>query len=497
MTNEFALKLNGIEKSFSGVKVLHRIDFDVKEGEIIGLVGENGAGKSTLMNIIGGVICRDSGVMQVFGCDYNPVNPQSATEAGIAFIHQELNLFTNLTVAENMFIDSFPKKLNVAIDYKRINQSAKHSIDEYNLPVSPTDLIESLSAGIRQMIEISKGLMKNARIMIFDEPTTSLSLREKEKLFCTLKNLKKKGITIIYISHILEDIKELCDRVTVLRDGHIICTKDNAEFSQHQMITMMVGRELNQVYPKVEKNISDNIVFEAKDIQFKDKVKRVSFKIREGEILGLYGLMGAGRTELAKAIFGIEQFDSGEVIVCNRKLRKPTPQECIKNKMAMVTEDRHSEGLLLSKPVSDNLILVKLTDILGKLSVVKKAEEKKHTEFIINKLRIKVSDSKLQVAGSLSGGNQQKVVFGKWVIKNPAVFILDEPTRGVDVGAKFEIYTIIANMAKEGAAVFLISSEMEELIGTCDRIMVMKSGEIVGALEKSEFNQEVLAKMAL
>jgi len=497
MSKELALELSGIAKSFTGVKVLHEVDMQVKQGEIHGLVGENGAGKSTMMNIIGGVIDKEAGTMKVNGQPYEPKSPLSAADAGIAFVHQELNLFTNLTVAENMFIELFPKKMKAAIDYKQITKSAQDCIDEYELPVNPKDKVEALPAGVRQMVEISKGLMKNAKIMIFDEPTTSLSYREKEKLFKTLADLKKKGITIIYISHILEDVFELCDRITVLRDGNIIGTNKTEEITNNEIIKMMVGREINQVYPEIEKDIRDNVVFDVKHIHYKNKVKDVSLSIKEGEIVGLYGLMGAGRTELVKAVFGAEPMDKGDVYVNGKKIEHVCPEESIKNHVALVTEDRHHEGLLMNKPVKDNLVLVKLVDILKKFGVIDRSKETKFTNEIIKSLRIKVTDPTFQRANGLSGGNQQKVVFGKWVIKQPRVFILDEPTRGVDVGAKFEIYTIIANMAKNGSSVLMVSSEMEELMGTCDRILVMRDGCIVGELQDGDFDQETIAKLAL
>ena len=496
MKKELALEMKGIAKSFTGVKVLHEVDLQVEKGEIHGLVGENGAGKSTMMNIIGGIIDWDAGTMKVDGQLYHPKSPLSAADAGIAFIHQELNLFTNLTVAENMFIEIFPKKLKAAIDYKKIMKLAQDCIDEYDLPVKPTDKVEILPAGVRQMVEISKGLMKNAKIMIFDEPTTSLSHREKAKLFATLNDLKNKGITIIYISHILEDVFHLCDRITVLRDGHIIGTNKTKQITNNEIIKMMVGREINQVYPKIEKEIKDNVVLDVRNIQYKNRVNDVSLSINEGEIVGIYGLMGAGRTELVKAVFGAEPMDKGEVYVEGKKIETVSPQECIKNHIALVTEDRHHEGLLMKKTVKDNLILVKLVDILKKFSVVDRAKESEFSNEVVKSLRIKVTDPAQQNANGLSGGNQQKVVFGKWVIKNPRVFILDEPTRGVDVGAKFEIYTIIANMAKNGSSILLVSSEMEELMGTCDRILVMREGSIVGELQKSDFDQETIAKLA-
>lgn len=497
MKKEFALELSGIKKSYSGVEVLHGVDLQVKQGEIYGLVGENGAGKSTMMNIIGGVIKKDAGSMKVNGEEYKPKSPLSAAEAGIAFVHQELNLFTNLTVAENMFIEIFPKKMKTAIDYKKIRNLAQECIDEYELPVKPNDKVGTLSAGVKQMVEISKGLMKNAKIMIFDEPTTSLSSREKKKLFKTLVDLREKGITIIYISHILEDVFKLCDRITVLRDGDIIGTSKTDDIKTNDIIRMMVGREISQIYPKTDKIIKGNTMFDVCNIHYKNKVNNVSFKINEGEIVGLYGLMGAGRTELVKAIFGVEPMDQGEVFVSGSKIENVCPQECIKNHIALVTEDRHHEGLLMSKPVKDNLVLVKLVDLLKRFGVVSRSEENRFTEEIIKSLRIKVTDPKWHCANGLSGGNQQKVVFGKWAIKEPKVFILDEPTRGVDVGAKFEIYTIITNMAKNGSSVLMVSSEMEELMGTCDRILVMRNGSIVGELSKSEFDQEAIARLAL
>jgi len=497
MKNDLALRLSGIEKSFSGVKVLHDVDFEVRKGEILGLVGENGAGKSTLMNILGGVKPKDAGELFVDSKPYEPVSPLSAVSVGIAFVHQELNLFTNLTVAENMFLENFPKKLRIAINYRKIRKMAQKSIEEYDLGVNPNDKLETLSAGVRQMIEIYKGLIKNANIMIFDEPTTSLSKREKEKLFITLAELKRKGITVIYISHILEDVLELCDRITVLRDGHIIGTKEKAETNHDEIVKMMVGREINQVYPTIEKEIKENIAFEARNMHYKNKVNGVSLKIREGEIVGLYGMMGSGRTELVKAMFGVDKKDKGEVFIKGEKMDKLSPEISISNGIAFITEDRHHEGLLMSKSVNDNLILVKLIDILERFSIVNRAKEKEHTEGIVKNLNIKVMDPNVQIADSLSGGNQQKVVVGKWVIKNPSVFILDEPTRGVDVGAKFEMYTIIANMAKKGSAILMVSSEMEELIGTCDRILVMKKGSLVGEVQKAEFTQEKIAKFAL
>ncbi|MDA0348625.1 MAG: sugar ABC transporter ATP-binding protein [Verrucomicrobia bacterium] len=495
--SDIVLNIRNVRKSFTGVQVLHGLNFDLKKGEVLGLIGENGAGKSTLMNIIGGVLPMDSGSMELAGEPYAPRSPLVATEMGIAFIHQELNLFTNLTVAENLFIDCFPKNRVGAIDRKKMRRLSEVCMDRFSLPVTPDTKVRSLPTGIRQMVEISKGLMKNARIMIFDEPTTSLSRREKEDLFKTIDDLKDKGISIIYISHILEDVFRLCDRITVLRDGRIIETKATTEFSESELIKCMVGREMTQVFPSIEKEIQDTVLLDAKNIRCADKVKGVSLSLKAGEIVGLYGLMGAGRTDLAKVLFGVQPMDEGEVTLHSRKHSHLNPEVCIKQDVAFITEDRHHEGLLMTKSIDENLSLVKMSRLSNRIGVVDVKEKEKHNLKAIKDLKIKVSDYRHQLANSLSGGNQQKVVFGKWVMNDPKIFILDEPTRGVDVGAKFEIYSIIIDLAKSGSAVLFISSEIEELIGTCDRILVMKDGRVTGDIPKSEYDREKILQLAL
>lgn len=334
--------------------------------------------------------------------------------------------------------------------------------------------------------------------MIFDEPTTSLSHTEKEKLFRTIRELKSKNISIIYISHILEDVFELSDSIAVLRDGCIVHYDKVENITQEQLIAKMVGREIDQLYPQCDKKIEEEITLSAQNIISSDgKVKDMSLELHKSEILGMYGLVGSGRTEFVRAIYGLGGMVSGEITVKGQKISNPTPQKSINNGIAFVSEDRHLEGLLLSKPVSENLTLVKIKDILKRFSVVDHKREEEIIVDSIRKLSIKVTDAQKQTADSLSGGNQQKLVFGKWIAIEPDIFIMDEPTRGVDVGAKFEIYTIIMEMAKKGASVLVISSEMEELMGICDRIIVVKDGLISGELKKEDFSQEAVIKLAL
>lgn len=490
-------RMTDIQKSFFGVRVLHGIHLDLERGEIHGLVGENGAGKSTMMNILGGVLQKDGGSMEIGGKPYEPLSPKNATDEGVVFIHQELNLFSNLTVAENMFIDGFPTGLAGAIKKKAIRKSAAEYIRKYDLPVAPETKIESLPMGTRQMVEIAKALMKRARIIIFDEPTTSLSHREKRKLFDTILELKASGMSVIYISHILEDVFYLCDRVSVLRDGKVIGTQRRDELSKQEIIRMMVGRELSQAYPTYERQALGETVLKAVDVRRGSMVNGVSLELKAGEIVGVYGLMGAGRTEFARILFGLDKMDSGEVHILGEKVALSSPAGCIERGMAFITEDRREEGLLMPKTVKDNLVIVKLAEILGRLGVIDRKRERGLAMAAIEELKVKVSDPVAQAVSSLSGGNQQKVVFGKWLLKEPRIFLMDEPTRGVDVGAKFEIYTIIAGMVRKGCGVLMISSEMEELIGVCDRILVMNRGRISGEVGRPDFDQETIVNLAL
>ena len=494
--SEYILELKEVRKGFFGVEVLHGVNLAFKRGEVYGLVGENGAGKSTLMNIIGGVFPADGGQMLLDGKEYQPVTPRDARAARIAFIHQELNLFSNLTVAENLYIDDLPKTKLGAVDYRLMRREAGKKLKELGLDINPGALVNDLPMGVRQTVEIAKALLMEAQIILFDEPTTSLSEKEKEYLFNTIRSLKERNVAIVYISHILEDVFNLCDEVAVLRDGAIIGKRARGSFEKDDIVSMMVGRKLENAYPIIEKDIGGEL-FVAKDVQALPMVKGCSLTLHHGEVLGIFGLMGAGRTELVRAMYGLDPMTGGSITFDGKEIKKPVPKDCIERGIAFITEDRRNEGLLMPKPVDENLILVKIDEIATRLKVVPKKEDDRLTDEAIRELDIKVSNKKLQLATNLSGGNQQKVVIGKWLMKSPKMLIMDEPTRGVDVGAKYEIYTLILELAKNGSGVLFISSEMEELMGICDRIIIMGDGRFRGELKRDEFDQKKIMNIAL
>ncbi len=497
MDADIVLRLENIDKSFSSVKVLEGVSLSLRRGSVLGLVGENGAGKSTLMNILGGVVQKDSGEMFYGGKKYAPREPMDATRAGIAFIHQELNLFTNLSVMENIFIEAFPKKSFLRIlDTSLMKKTASRILEQLGENISVSSTVGDLPMGCRQMVEIAKALHVDGKVIIFDEPTTSLSNKEKDKLFQVIRSLKERGVSVIYISHIIDDVHTLCDQVMVLRDGKVIGTDAVGNLTKEQIIHMMVGRELTRLFPYVEKKPGAPFL-EVANLCRENVLRDVSFQLRKGEIVGLFGLMGAGRSELARAVFGVDAFDSGHVTIGGQRVESLSPVSSIEKGVSFITENRREEGLIMSKTVRDNLVLVYLKRLGGKLMSVNKAEEERASERAITDVKIKTYDKNTQAVASLSGGNQQKVVIGKWLLMEPQVFILDEPTRGVDVGAKLEIYNYVNALALRGSAILFISSEMEELMGVCDRILVMTQGEIAVDLPRADFDQERLMKYAV
>lgn len=493
----YILQLKQVTKSFASVQVLKDITIALKKGEILGLVGENGAGKSTLMNILGGIYQRDGGEIYLNGQKFEPTNPKVSQNAGIAFVHQELNLFTNLTVFENLFITDMLKSKARTIDKRAMKKVAAEKLKELGIEDFTVDaVVGDLPMGQRQLIEITKAIMKDANIIILDEPTTSLSNKEKVKLFDIMHKLQQQGKSIIFISHILEDVFEHCEEIAVLRDGEIISQNPTNAISNAEVIKQMVGRELNKIYPTVEKEIGE-VAFEVKNICQEGRFENVSLQIREGEIVGLFGLMGAGRTELLRCLFGIDPISDGSINFKGQEIKPITPENCIKNGMAFITENRREEGLLMPKTVKQNIVLANLNDITSKMSFINQKSEQTQTEQMVQELSIKTFDPAKQAVINLSGGNQQKVVFGKWVLRKPEIFLLDEPTRGVDVGAKYEIYSIINELAKNKSTVLMVSSEMEELMGMCDRILVMSHNVLTGELYKEDFSQERIMEAAI
>lgn len=494
---EYILQLKQVTKSFASVKVLKDITIALKRGEILGLVGENGAGKSTLMNILGGIHQRDGGEIILEGGKFEPANPKISQAAGIAFVHQELNLFTNLSVYENLFITEMKKNKAKTIDKRAMKKIAADKLKELGISdFTAVDIVGNLPMGQRQLVEITKAIMRDARIIILDEPTTSLSNKEKEKLFEIMHLLQKQGKSLIFITHILEDIFAHCDEIAVLRDGEIISQNSADSITTPEVIRQMVGRELNKIYPTVEKQIGD-VAFEVKNICQDGRFDNVNLKIREGEILGLFGLMGAGRTELLRCLFGVDPISDGSILFKGKEIKPITPENCIRNGMAFITENRREEGLLMPKTVKENVVLANIKEISGKMKFMNRKSETAQTVQMVEELNIKTFDAGKQAVGNLSGGNQQKVVFGKWVLRKPKIFLLDEPTRGVDVGAKYEIYSIINDLAKNKSTVLIVSSEMEELMGMCDRILVMSHNVLTGELHKGEYVQEYIMQAAI
>jgi ribose transport system ATP-binding protein len=495
------LEFQNVVKSFFGVRVLNQVSFDLAAGRTLGLVGENGAGKSTLMNILGGNLQPDGGAMRFDGRPYAPRHPQDATRRGIAFIHQELNLFTNLSIAENLFITSFPRLSVPAvplIDRRTMRQRGAELLSRVGLNLSPDALLENLSAGERQLVEIAKALSTEARVIIFDEPTTSLTAPEAEHLFTLMRQLRERGVTMIYISHNLGDVLRLCDNLVVLRDGERVGWGPVNEFSLERLIALMVGRTLSQMFPTRTVAADSRTVLELRAVSQPGIAKDISLTLRKGEVLGLSGLMGSGRSELARLIFGLDKFKSGEILLNGEKMKRPNPRKVIRQGLAFVTENRREEGLCLEASIADNIALVKLPELARTpFLLLDRAGLRGAVARIRQAIRLTSSARDEQPVRTLSGGNQQKVVLAKWLLATPSVLILDEPTRGIDVGAKMEIYGLINDLAARGAGILLISSELEELIGVCDRILVMSRGEVRDEMRRSDFDRERMLRSAL
>lgn len=493
------LQIADVSKAFFGIHAVQNVSLDLGCGRVLALIGQNGAGKSTLMNIVGGVVRADSGLMFLDGVAYDPHSPADASRLGIAFIHQELNLFTNLTIAENVFIDRFPQRKFgpfSLVDRAAMHRRTRELLAQVSLDLAPDTPVERLSPGERQLVEVAKALHLDARIIIFDEPTTSLTTRETRRLFDLIRRLKEAGTSIIYISHILADVMALADDIAVLRDGQLVTAGPKAGFDVGRMITLMIGRSIEQLFPPRRATPQDGILLATRDLTASGIVRNVSLMLARGEVLGLFGLMGSGRTELARMIFGLDEFDSGEIVVRDTVLERHTPQASIRNGVAFITENRREEGLLMNMTIAENMVLAALPRFgATPLRIIEQGRLAAAAATAAELLQIRAGSIDLP-AKSLSGGNQQKVVIAKWLMSEPSIFIMDEPTRGIDVAAKYEIYSIIDRLAADGGGVLFISSEIEELLAMCDRILVMSKGEIVGAFARDAFDKEQILRAA-
>lgn len=490
---EYVLELKNIYKSFPGVKVLEDVTLQVRPGEVHALMGENGAGKSTLMKILMGIYKADQGSIFLEGKETVIHGPKDAMSKGISMIHQELNTVLDMEVAENVFVGrellkKGMEKLKI-VDIARMREETGRYFREMNIDVDPRAKMRTLSVAEMQLVEIVKAISLNSKIIVMDEPTSAITEKEAAVLFTQIERLKKQGVAIIYISHKMDEIFRISDTITVLRDGQWIGTKPAKELDNDMLIKMMVGRELTDIYPKDPVEIGD-VILEVKNLSRGKKVQDASFSLRKGEVLGIAGLVGAGRSELVETIFGLYPKTGGQIFLHGKEVHIKNSADAIKNKMALITEDRKQTGLNLIVSVKENIASVSI----GKLSTHGIVNDKKINEVsekYIKELKIKTPDGNA-IVGNLSGGNQQKVVLAKWLLDEPDIIIFDEPTRGIDIGAKRDIYLLINNLAKEGKAVIVISSEMAEVMGICDRILVMAEGRINGEVRREEFSQEVI-----
>lgn len=494
--SEHILEMTGISKTFPGVKALDNVQLNLKPGKVHALMGENGAGKSTLMKVLFGIYTHDTGIIKYQGEEVDFKDSKQAIEKGISMIHQELQPIRMMTIAENIFLGNYPTTKFGTVDHKKMNADTRHLLEEVGLEVSPTTLLNELTVSQMQSVEIAKAISYNAKIVIMDEPTSSLTSTEVEKLFEIIDKLKKKNIAIVYISHKMDEILKISDEITIMRDGQYIGTWNASEMTTGTIIKKMVGRELNNLFPDKEHTPSNDVVLRVENLCSPNPLsfKECYFELKRGEILGVGGLVGAQRTELMEAIYGIRAIEEGIVVVEGEQVIIKRPQDAIDHGIALLTEDRRSNGIFGVLSVTDNVGIASINKYVNK-GIIDSHKLEKVVDENIQKLKIKTPNSKAHVE-NLSGGNQQKVIIARWLANNPNILILDEPTRGIDVGAKSEIYSIITNLAKEGKSIIMISSEMSELLGISDRIMVMCEGRISGFIDAEDATQENVMTLA-
>ncbi len=493
--DDYILDMQDIVKTFPGVKALDHAKLQIKKGEVHALIGENGAGKSTLMKILLGIYRPDGGTVVYKGSTVDFRVPYEALTAGISMIHQEISLIPTVDVAENIWIgrEKDFSKGGIINSKKRI-EKAQELLDELGIEIDPRRTVRDLSVASMQLVEIARAASYNSDIIIMDEPTSSLSDSEISILYKIIKDLSAKGTSIIFISHKLEEIFKVCSRVTVMRDGQFISVHDTSDITQDELVAKIAGREIKDLFPKIETTPGD-VALQIKGLSSGNKFQDISLNVRKGEILGLCGLVGAGRTEVMRAVFGIDHFDSGEILVDGVPAKIQSPKDAIRFGLAMVTEDRRLSGIIAGLTVKANISLAYLSSICNKFTFIGKKREDEDSKRCQKKLSIRAA-SLNQTIGSLSGGNQQKAIIARWLLTNPKVLILDEPTRGIDVGSKSEIHRLISELAAEGMAVVMISSEMPEILGMSDRIIVMREGRIMGEFNRNDADQETLIKRA-
>ena len=491
---EVILTMKGIDKSFPGVHALDHVDLEIRKGEVLALMGENGAGKSTLMKVLTGIYKKDEGTITYEGKEVEFENPRAAQAAGIVIVHQELNMMNHLTVAQNIFIGREIMKGNL-IDDAKMNEEAKKLFAKLNIEIDPTEKMGNLTVGKQQMCEIAKAISHDAKVIIFDEPSAALTESEIEELFKIIRDLRDKGVGMVYISHRMDEIKVITDRVTVMRDGTYVGTIITKESTKDDIINMMVGRVIYED-PKAASNVKPDapVVLKVEHLNAGKMVRDVSFELRKGEILGFSGLMGAGRTETARALFGADKKDSGEIYINGKKVEINSPEDAVKCGIGYLSEDRKRYGCVVAKTVAENTTMASMENFMSGLFINKKKEEESAWEYV-KALKTKTPTVDTEVV-NLSGGNQQKVVIAKWLVRDCEILIFDEPTRGIDVGAKSEIYTLMNELVAQGKSIIMISSEMTEVLRMSDRVIVMCEGRKTGEIDISEATQENIMHLA-
>ena len=493
--NKYILSIHGMSKSFGRNKVLNHIDLNVKPGSIMGLMGENGAGKSTMMKCLFGTYQKDEGTIVLDGKEVNFSGPKDALENGVAMVHQELNQCLERNVIDNLFLGRYPKNSLGVVDEGRMKKEASDLFRKLGITVNLTQPMKKMSVSKRQMCEIAKAISYNSKVIVLDEPTSSLTAPEVAKLFKMMRQLKSQGISLIYISHKMDEIFEICDQISVLRDGSLVMTKDSKDTNMNELISAMVGRSLDNRFPPVDNTPGETILsVQNLSTKYAPKLQNISFDVKKGEIFGLYGLVGAGRTELLETIFGMRTRAAGNVIYDGKMMNFASPKDAMNHGFALITEERKANGLFLKADITFNTTIANMNHYKSGLAL-------SHDDMVrATAEEIKVMHTKCMgpddMIANLSGGNQQKVIFGKWLERSPNIFMMDDPTRGIDVGAKYEIYELIINMAKQGKTVIVVSSEMPEILGITNRIGVMSNGRLSGIVNTKETNQEELLRLS-